>query len=371
MGVYRKNRGGVFLLNLRETLQNTLLMLASTLATLLVLELGVRVYEGEYGWSNFREQKITLFRSAYPAAHDSLLGWIPKPGSRGNQNIWHTQVTILDQGVRANGAEQGLPDPAGPPPILAVGDSFTFGDQVSDEESWPAQLEKLASYPVVNGGVFSYGMDQSAMRAKQLVERFHPKVLVFGFIAEDIGRCQLAERNAVAKPYYAIENGRLALKNTPVPPPPERNAATTWKDVLGHSYLVHKVMMKAFKSYWLQGDWWRDTPAHYQGQAVACLVLQDLEQFAASRDLRLYLLMQYKRDEIHDEQVLDQFRQLRACLKPDTPAIDLQAALAAAQQRDARGYRKMFKGHMTAAGNRFVAEQVWSAIRADLVSGER
>lgn len=351
---------------MREALQNTLLMLASLAATLLVLELGVRSWEGEFGWGNFREQKITLFRSAYPAAHDPLLGWIPKPGSHGEQNIWHTQVTILPYGIRANAADAALPGPDAPPPVLAVGDSFTFGDQVSDGESWPAQLERLAGYPVLNGGVFSYGMDQSLMRAQVLVERFHPKILLFSFIAEDIGRCQLAERNAVAKPYYAIENGRLALQNTPVPPPPERQAGHSWKDLLGHSYLAHKVMMKALKSFWLQGDWWRDTPAHYQGQAVACLVLQELEQFAASRGIRLYVLMQYKRDDIHDPQVLEQHEQLRACLKPNTPVIDLQPAQLAEQQRDGRNYRKMFKGHMTAAGNHWVAEQVYQAIRRDL-----
>lgn len=351
---------------MRQTLQNTLLALASLALTLLLLELGVRAWEGEFGWDNFRAQKITLFRSAYPAAHDPLLGWIPKPGSRGEQNIWRTQVSILPYGIRANAADAALPTPDGPAPVLAVGDSFTFGDQVSDGESWPAQLERLAGYPVLNGGVFSYGMDQSLMRAKILVEQFHPKILLFGFIAEDIGRCQLAERNGVAKPYYAIENGRLALQNTPVPPPPERQAGPGWKDALGHSYLAHKIMMKAFKSVWLQSDWWRDTPAHYQGQAVACLVLQELEQFAAERGIRLYVLMQYKRDDIHDPLVLEQHEQLRACLKPHTPVIDLQPALLAEQQRDGRGYRKLFKGHMTAAGNHWVAEQVYRAIRRDL-----
>ncbi|TAN53965.1 MAG: hypothetical protein EPN21_00050 [Methylococcaceae bacterium] len=351
---------------MREKLLATLLVCASTAITLLLLEAGVRIFESEYGWGNFREQKITLFRSAYPAAHDAELGWIPKPGTRGNQNIWRTQVSILDYGIRANGADGKLPSPAGPPPILAVGDSFTFGDQVSDAESWPAWLQQLSSHPVLNGGVFSYGIDQSYLRAKQLVERFHPKILIFGFIAEDIDRCRLSERNAVAKPYFTLENDRLALHNTPVPPPPERSSATTWKDVLGHSYLAHKVMMKAFKSYWLQGDWWRDTPAHEQGDAVACKVLQALEQFSAARGVRLYLLMQYKRDDIHEARVLDQYRRLRACLQPGTAVIDLQAGLAAEQQRDADGYKSLFKGHMTAQGNRWVAEQVWRVVSKDV-----
>lgn len=351
-------------MNMRGALQNALLALASVLITMLLLELGARVWEGEYGLCNFREQKINLFRSAYPAAPDAELGWIPKPGAKGTRNFWRTQVTILDHGVRANSSEARLPGPGGPPPVLAVGDSFTFGDQVSDVETWPAQLEQLAGYPVLNGGVFGYGIDQSLIRAKRLAVAFQPKALVFSFIAADIDRCRLSERNSAPKPYYAIENGGLVLKNTPVPPVRrQENRAATWKDMLGHSYLAHKVMLKSFKSYWLQEDWWRETPAHGQGRAVACLLLKDLEQFADSRGMRLYILMQYKRDEIHDARVLEQFRELRACLKPDTHVIDLQAALLAEQQRDAGNYKSLFENHMTAKGNRFVAEQVWNSLR--------
>ena len=48
------------------------------------------------------------------------------------------KVTIRKDGFRSNGSE--------PPPLLAdvlvVGDSFTFGDNVSDNETWPACLER-------------------------------------------------------------------------------------------------------------------------------------------------------------------------------------------------------------------------------------
>jgi hypothetical protein len=38
-----------------------------------------------------------------------------------------------------------------------VGDSFTFGDQVSADETWPACLEATLHRGVDNGGVFGYG----------------------------------------------------------------------------------------------------------------------------------------------------------------------------------------------------------------------
>lgn len=57
-------------------------------------------------------------------------------------------------------------------PILAVGDSYTFGDEVSDWETWPAQLQKLSGRRVINGGVFGYGIDQAFLRARRLLSRY-------------------------------------------------------------------------------------------------------------------------------------------------------------------------------------------------------
>jgi hypothetical protein len=61
-----------------------------------------------------------------------------------------TTITILEDGIRSNGRGE-VRDAT--EPILAVGDSFTFGAQVSDWETWPAQLEKLTGGRVINGGV--------------------------------------------------------------------------------------------------------------------------------------------------------------------------------------------------------------------------
>ena len=56
-------------------------------------------------------------------------------------------------------------------PILAVGDSFTFGDEVNDGQTWPAQLQLLTGRRVLNGGVSGYGFDQIVLRAEQLAAK--------------------------------------------------------------------------------------------------------------------------------------------------------------------------------------------------------
>ena len=51
--------------------------------------------------------------------------------------------------------------------ILAVGDSFTFGDEVKDDETWPAHLQQLLGRRVLNAGVSGYGFDQIVLRAEK------------------------------------------------------------------------------------------------------------------------------------------------------------------------------------------------------------
>jgi hypothetical protein len=72
---------------------------------------------------------------------DELLGYVPRERFSRSVNAagWHGEVvTIRKDGFRSNGSER----PPLPADVLVVGDSFTFGDHVSDNETWPACLER-------------------------------------------------------------------------------------------------------------------------------------------------------------------------------------------------------------------------------------
>src|SRR5262245_18702200 len=72
---------------------------------------------------------------------DELLGYVPREGFSASINApgWHgDKLTIRKDGFRSIGSE---PPPL-PAEVLVVGDSFTFGEQVSDNETWPACLER-------------------------------------------------------------------------------------------------------------------------------------------------------------------------------------------------------------------------------------
>ncbi|MGA0868116.1 MAG: hypothetical protein ACO3UM_04225, partial [Planctomycetota bacterium] len=103
------------------------------LAFLLFGECVARLARGPLYFESFRLTRIDQVRRGYPAMPDPELGYVPRPGAATDDSRWGTTVSIDADGFRSN----GQPRPARGRTIVAVGDSFTFGDQVHDHESWP------------------------------------------------------------------------------------------------------------------------------------------------------------------------------------------------------------------------------------------
>ena len=344
---------------MKNIVVNISISLLSLLFTLSILELGARVYKGEFGFHNFLEQKRDLFRSAYPSEFDEELGWIPKKGSH-QRNIWNTNVTILNDGIRSNGEIENkeIGDV-----ILAVGDSFTFGDNVSDDETWPARLEEISDTRVINGGVFGYGVDQSYLRMRELVAKYRPTIIIFSLIPDDINRCELSERTGVPKPYFELtRSGELVLMNKHLEAfvLPENSFGIVRK-VLGYSFLAHQLMYRTFPEFWLQGSW-GSTKAHAKGVEVTCSIFKQLKQYAQLENVKLYILIQYGKDRF--EKNLGIVDEVIACIDQRVlRPIDLRTSFAESRKQDIARYEEyFFHGHMTKEGNYFVASVLWETI---------
>src|SRR3954465_3261377 len=109
-----------------------LLVLGSVLFGLLFLELGCRALRGMDSllhWKNIvLDQRQGMSRQNIGArfVYDPLLGVVPTPG-----------FTAADISYDQRGFRNVPPLPAGvpgAPPILATGDSYTLGDEVTDGE---------------------------------------------------------------------------------------------------------------------------------------------------------------------------------------------------------------------------------------------
>lgn len=97
--------------------------------------------------------------------------------------------------------------------VLALGDSFTFGMGVRDEETWPARLQHLLSASagrrvgVVNAGTISYGVFQELdlLRSSGLATR--PRVVVHALYWNDFMNASAPKPDA---PAVVDANGYLA-----------------------------------------------------------------------------------------------------------------------------------------------------------------
>src|SRR5258708_4396712 len=83
---------------------NFLLVFLSFAFGLLLMEIGLRTVSSRASlrrFPNYRRAYISMLRSGFPASYHPILGWYPKPGFRGKQNIWYTMVSIDSQGLRS------------------------------------------------------------------------------------------------------------------------------------------------------------------------------------------------------------------------------------------------------------------------------
>lgn len=212
--------------------------------------------------------------------HDGLLGYVPNPGFCG-PGFGRSFHTIDADGLRANG--QGAASSEGS--ILTVGDSFTYGDEVRDEESWPAQLQRLTGRRVLNGGVTGYGFDQMVMRAEQLADVHRPSVIVVSFIAEDIQRTEMRRMWWRDKPWFAIEEDQLILRGVPVPDRPRlppRLRLRVERLLLELPQIVQNLL----------GYHVRVHPAGF-GPSIAQRLIERLARLQADRRMRIIVMAQY------------------------------------------------------------------------------
>lgn len=147
-------------------------------------------------------------------------GWALRPGLRDVPAFGAKTLSSNSRGLRG-AREYAVDKPPGVVRIVVLGDSFTFGEDVGDDEAWPRRLEQLLpGTEVLNLGVHGYGHDQMLLYLKEEGLGYHPDVVIVGFLPDDMERNVLAFRD-YAKPRFVLKDGRLSLTNVPVPSPDE------------------------------------------------------------------------------------------------------------------------------------------------------
>ncbi len=254
----------------------------SILFLCLGLELILRVYHGSMtsfdplirnSWERVRDE-------TGHARYDSELGWLPKSeGAWPNGARFHMDST----GSRSHASVATT----GEGSTLTLGDSVTFGDEVEDSETWPAQLQTLIGRPVRNGAVFAYGVDQAVLRGERLLEVHSPAQVILGVISHDISRAQYSYYYAW-KPFFRLVEGELLLCNVPAPrDPAPQGALPGVRRALSYSHLANSILSRLAAGWWSPGG---IAEEHENGVEVSARLIERLANSCRQNDVRFLLV---------------------------------------------------------------------------------
>jgi hypothetical protein len=149
------------------------------------------------------------------------MGWTVGPHRRSSDGLYWSS----SEGIRAPQEGVSFAQLREKTRIALVGDSYTFGEHVTYEDTWGDHLEKAlgSEFQVLNLGVPAYGVDQAYLRYEKDARKWNPKIAIFSFISHDLDRTMnvypfLAFPTwdpTFSKPRFIIRDGVLTRMNVP------------------------------------------------------------------------------------------------------------------------------------------------------------
>ena len=147
---------------------------------------------------------------------DSELGWIRRPYTAGKEKGREGKTTRFS--INKHGARHNPGYDEKKSRISLFGDSYAFGRQVDDSQTWSHLVSKELNENILNFGVGNYGLDQSIMRMEREKNNRESELYIILVVPETICRIQSAWKhyseygNTFAfKPRFVIKEGKLSL----------------------------------------------------------------------------------------------------------------------------------------------------------------
>lgn len=141
---------------------------------------------------------------------DPDLGWKLRPDTVSG----HGFVATVDH----DGHRVTPPATRPGPRVLLLGDSFTFGHDVDDADTFAWRLAQASGAPVTNAAVPGYSLDHVVVQLDRDGLELDPDVVIVGLTPMLITRTRLSWDNW-AKPWFESTSGGLTLRGTPIPAP--------------------------------------------------------------------------------------------------------------------------------------------------------
>ena len=295
--------------NFKTFLINTSLILSSLLFSLFFVELFFRLYLFGIDGTPFKIQNWAVEGvwdvGRSPVELNYKFGWVPKVGSFKKNTPPHTITNNKDK-FRNNYPKElsGSSEKT----ILFSGDSFTYGDGVNDDKTFPSIFQSIIKDKVLNGGVPAYGIDQIYLRSLDLIQNYTISDLFFCFIPDDINRCNNSTFHKVYKPYFIFEGDSARL--IPINP---KNFSDNLKFNLsllhkigGYSLVIDKIMGIFFPKFWFYSVQISKKKEHRKGKEISIKLIDLLKQECDKRNINFFVVplanQRYSSDDINNLQ---------------------------------------------------------------------
>lgn len=301
---------------------------------------------------------------------DKELGYSVTPNFKGTINTtfgWHNvEVTTDEHGLRDSG-EANNPQLKTHALILSVGDSFTFGDQVSDQHTWQSCLNRNQSKTtVLNGGVFGYGTAHALKRARILSESKPIKgIIVSTTVGSDFVRDQTKFLFGFPRPSVIKQDKKITHS-----PPPDPNVAgskylnkpgieslkQTWFELLQQSIIANKakIVNPEISSRYLS--------AQHPDAAPITEIIKWTVQQSKQLGIPAIWLLQYWDTADQSQKVTQERELLVKTLKDNNiPYIDTFNTLFSEENSPADRKKQLWESHHTPMGNEVVCQAILSS----------
>jgi lysophospholipase L1-like esterase len=347
---------------MKKILQRLLLALFGLLCGVLVAEIAIRF---------IAPQPVFLTRAPniFFIRHDPLLGWANREGAGGR---YSPGPAIPETGIRINalGFRGQLPAPGKPARhrILFLGDSNTFGYGVEEEQRYSNLIASLSAnrFEQVNLGVFAYGPDQEALLLEKQGLAFQPATIILGISAGDLSDIMYSINGGAAKPYFRLFGDRLMVQNEPVPdnaPYLKTGSVTKLNRALYEHVHLYRLLLfrKVFSSVYMQGVASVAEMDENEAFNVMVALISGMNQICRENNIRFIALLIphgiWLEGMKRGEGVPGYYPLLKKRLSADGVLyLDSTQALLDAARRGEKPFFDKDPIHLTALGNRLIAE---------------
>jgi hypothetical protein len=331
------------------------------------------------------------------------LGWAKPAGAAAwlRRSEYVVRLEINSHGLR--GPERSYAKPPGVERVLLLGDSFTEGFGVAESDTVRTLLEVQLNhatsgrFEVINGGTTGYSTDQEYLFYLDQGRRYDPDIVVLFLYYNDLSDDTVG---GLDKPRFDLVDGKLQLRDSPVPPPSPAISAwlrrgfrlKAWRGSMALRLLsdrtaafnpgLHQKLVglglaapaRATRS--IPGEFWPFRPARQLGRGPwrkPSALLGAIHDAVSEDGARFVVFYVPVRFEIDDDAwqrtrenyslgrrwtrdgAIDWLREI--CTKRGVPLIDPRAAMRWSQQQGRASYFEN-DGHWNEVGHAIAAREI-------------